>query len=91
LLLDHLGGAGHDTLGWILAGSKETDRALEVLGKAATMAPDQPEIRYHYAVVLNDAARRDESCRELRDLMALGVDFPSIAEARDLLRTLSCG
>jgi len=30
-----------DTLGWILAGAKQTDHALDVLGKAASVAPDQ--------------------------------------------------
>jgi len=80
-----------DTLAWILVRGGEAQQALELLQKATTLAPQEPEIRYHKAVALRDVGRTDEACRELSDIMGMGRDFAGIEEARTLMRDLSCG
>jgi Flp pilus assembly protein TadD len=80
-----------DTLAWILVRGGEAQQALDLLQKATTLAPQEPEIRYHKAVALRDVGRSDEACRELGDIMSMGRDFSGIEEARTLMRDLSCG
>jgi putative PEP-CTERM system TPR-repeat lipoprotein len=78
-----------DTLGWILVDNRQYARALELLRKATVLAPQESEIRYHLAVALHRAGRNDDARSELQEILRLGKDFASAAEARDLLRSLS--
>jgi putative PEP-CTERM system TPR-repeat lipoprotein len=78
-----------DTLGWILVDNKQYARALELLRKATVLAPQESEIRYHLAVAMHRAGRNDDARRELQEILRVGKDFASAADARDLLRSLS--
>jgi putative PEP-CTERM system TPR-repeat lipoprotein len=80
-----------DTLAWILVRGGEAQQGLDLLQKATMLAPQEPEIRYHKAVALRDVGRPDEACRELGDLMSMGLDFSGIEDARTLMRDMSCG
>jgi cellulose synthase operon protein C len=53
-----------DTLGWILHQRGDNARALELISKAAGLAPDVAEIRYHHAVLLAETG--DKRARPAR-------------------------
>lgn len=77
-----------DTLGWILVERGDTARGIELLGKAASLAPKSGLIRYHYGAALAKAGRKQEAKRELEAALASGQRFAGEAEARTLLRNL---
>ena len=77
-----------DTLGWLLVRNGETNRGLVLLQEAAVKAPHMPEIRYHMAVALAKAGRRDESRKVLDRMLKTGKDFPSVGDARKLREQL---
>jgi len=51
-------------------------------------APHLPEIRYHMAVALEKAGRRDEARKELERLLRDEKDFAQAGDARALLDKL---
>jgi len=75
-----------DTLGSILIEQGNTTRGLPFLRKAATLAPDMPEIRYHLALGLVKANDKASARKELEQLTATGKNFADIGEARALLK-----
>lgn len=77
-----------DTLGWILTEQGEVARGVELLHKAATGAPADLEIGYHYAVALAKAGEKVKARRQLEKLLAANGKFPQKAEARTLLDRL---
>lgn len=77
-----------DTYGWILARTGKYEAALPVLERAATGQRVQADIRYHYAVVLNEVGRRDEARAVLRSLLQGGETFADLDAARRLLGEL---
>lgn len=77
-----------DTLGWALFQNAQTDRALQLLRDARLRQPDNPEIRYHLAVVLAQTGRKNEAVEELEAALKSGSGFEGAAEAEKLLRTL---
>jgi tetratricopeptide (TPR) repeat protein len=77
-----------DTLGWLLLQRSASPRAIELLRSAATQAPKNPELGYHYAVALVKAGDKAGARRKLEDLLADGHAFPQRADAEQLLKTL---
>lgn len=77
-----------DTLGWMLVERGDNARAVTLLKDAAANAGGQPQIRYHYAVALNNTGQRDEARRILEELTAGNAAFESVADARKLLDDL---
>jgi putative PEP-CTERM system TPR-repeat lipoprotein len=77
-----------DTLGWILVEQGKTDRALPLLQKAASLAPDAIVIRYHFAVGLFKSGDKTNARKELEQLLATGKSFPGINDAKELLKEL---
>lgn len=77
-----------DTLGWILAGSGETERALPLLATAARAMPSSAEVQYHYAFALAASGRADEA-RETLDRALNEKSFPSRREAENLRAKLA--
>ena len=73
-----------DTLGWLLVQNGEITRGLVLLQEAVTKAPHVPEIRYHMAVALMKAGRREEARKELDRLLRTGKKFPERDEAAAL-------
>lgn len=72
-----------DTYAWILSKKGDNHRA-ELLLKSAVGMSDNPEIKYHYAVVLSNLDKRDQSRALLEGILQSDKDFSSRAQARDL-------
>ncbi|MYM93606.1 XrtA/PEP-CTERM system TPR-repeat protein PrsT [Duganella vulcania] len=77
-----------DTLGWILSEQGDTGRALPLLRKANTLAPDTPDISYHLGLTLLKAGNIIAARRQLEQLLASGKDFPKRAEVKAKLDTM---
>ena len=78
-----------DTLGWImLQQGSDIDHALGLLTRAALIAPDSIEIRYHLAAGLAKQGKIEAARTDLKRLLALDREFPSRAEAQTLLDAL---
>jgi putative PEP-CTERM system TPR-repeat lipoprotein len=74
-----------DTLGWILTQRGENERGLDLLGRAAELAPDAHEIRLHFAKALIKAQRKGAARKELEGLAKLDSRLPVQKEAAALL------
>lgn len=77
-----------DTLGWILVGQNRERDAIGHLSKASQLAPQVPEIRYHFAKALVALGRSAEARSVLTPLLAENRDFDDRADARRLLDSL---
>jgi putative PEP-CTERM system TPR-repeat lipoprotein len=77
-----------DTLGWALHRAGQADRALQLLRDARLRAPDNPELRYHLAVVLAKSGRKNEAREELEAALKHGPVFEAFADAATLLKSL---
>jgi Flp pilus assembly protein TadD len=85
-------------LGLVQVREHRLREAIESLGAAARLGPDDPRYGYVYAVALHDAGQRQQALRELtrvlgrhpydRDSLAAGVAFHR--EAGDLRSALRC-
>lgn len=77
-----------DTLAWLLIEKGDTARALPLLQKALTLAPDAADIRYHLAYGLSKSGDKAGARKELDKLLSQNKQFPQIEDARSLLKTL---
>ncbi len=77
-----------DTLAWILIEQGNTTRGLPLLQKAASLAPEATNIRYHLAFGLVKSGDKATARRELEQLLSSGKSFPEIDKARELLKQL---
>lgn len=78
-----------DTLGWILVQTHSAANALGLLQEASAADPTDPEIRYHFAVALNDTGHHRQARRILLSLTKKPVKFDDKKAAEKLLDTLS--
>ena len=78
-----------DTLGWVLVQHGELERGLELLRKAAALAPHVPDIRYHLAVALTEVGRIEEARREVEAALRSGMHFDGKSDAEALRDRLS--
>lgn len=78
-----------DTLGVILVERGDTQRGVELLGQAATAAPNSLEIRVHYAKALAKSGDKSAAKKELESaLESAPAENPLRAEAEALLKQL---
>jgi putative PEP-CTERM system TPR-repeat lipoprotein len=77
-----------DTLGWILVEQGQLARAVEMLRKAATAAPKNNEIGYHYAVALAKSGDKAAARKQLETILSSGQAFPQQDQAKALLKQL---
>lgn len=74
-----------DTLGWLLAQKGERARALDLLRRASTLAPDAHDIRLHFAQSLLETGDKGAARKELQTLSRLGERYPRQDEVAALL------
>ena len=77
-----------DTLGWILVEQGNMERALPLLRKASSLAPEAGDIRYHYAVSLLKSGDKAGARKELDRVLSTGKPFSKMNEAKALLKEL---
>lgn len=77
-----------DTLGTIVAARGQTQRGLELLGRAAELAPDAYQIRLNFAKALLKADHKAAARRELETLAKLDSRLPVQQEAASMLAGL---
>jgi putative PEP-CTERM system TPR-repeat lipoprotein len=77
-----------DTLGGILADAGQTERGLELLGRATELAPEAHQIRLNFAKSLLKTDRKSAARRELESLARLDEKLPERQEAVKLLGEL---
>ncbi|MDR4517290.1 MAG: PEP-CTERM system TPR-repeat protein PrsT [Nitrosomonas sp.] len=75
-----------DTLGWILVEKGEIERALPLLGSAASKESNNATIQYHYAYALIKSGNPTQAKQILSVITAPDSDFPEINAARELLK-----
>lgn len=76
-----------DTVGWAYYNAGDKDRALKFLRDARLRSPDNPDVRYHLAVVLAQTGRQSEAREEL-DAALKSSRFSNSQNARSLLASL---
>ena len=76
-----------DTVGWAYYNAGDNDRALKFLRDARLRSPDNPDVRYHLAVVLAQTGRHSEAREEL-DAALKNARFANSQNARSLLASL---
>lgn len=77
-----------DTLGWLLVEDGNTSRGVPLLQKASALAPQAPEVRYHFAVGLLKSGDKVAARKELEQLVASGKNFSRLEDAKILLKQL---
>ncbi|MEO8302821.1 MAG: XrtA/PEP-CTERM system TPR-repeat protein PrsT [Betaproteobacteria bacterium] len=77
-----------DTVGWVLVQQGQLDRGVGVLRDARLRDPNSLEIRYHLAAALAQAGREAEARILLKEILAIGVAFDQMDDARKLQRQL---
>ena len=78
-----------DTLGWALIGQHKIHEGLQILFKAVSLDPGNPEIRFHLAQALVRAGDNARARAELKVVVDSGKKFADMEQARALLKRLS--
>jgi tetratricopeptide (TPR) repeat protein len=79
--------AAADAYGWALRLSGDAEGALQLLTKAAKIAPRHPMLRWHLAQALADLGRKPEAAAQARAALA-DPGFPERASAQALIAQL---
>lgn len=74
-----------DTAGWSHFRLGNRQRGMELLRRAASLAPDDPDIQYHLAAGLIGTGQADEGKRLLAKIVESGSEFASRSDAERLL------
>jgi putative PEP-CTERM system TPR-repeat lipoprotein len=77
-----------DTAGWLMVEQGDVKGGLPLLQKAASLAPNALEIRYHYAAALNKSGDKAGARKELTEVLSQNKPFGQIDDARALLKAL---
>lgn len=80
-----------DTSGWVRFKRGENSEALEILARAASLAPESPEIRYHLAMAELKAGQDDRAKSDLEAALARGGQGGWSSDARAALAALRRG
>lgn len=78
-----------DTLGWVNYKNKNFQEAAKLLEIASKLAPDNPDIRYHFAEVLVKLERIREAKNQLALIVEIEGKFVNRAAAKKLFKKIS--
>ena len=78
-----------DTLGLVLVEQGKLSEGLQVMLKAVSLSPDNPEIRFHLAQALVRLGDNARARNELKTSLESTQQFAQADEARALLKRLS--
>lgn len=78
-----------DTLGWILLGGGQVERAASLLRQAHQAVPNDPDIAFHYAAALHRSGDDVVAKKVLQLLLEGGEVFPARSEAETLWSQLA--
>lgn len=78
-----------DTLGMLQMDSGEVNTAHRTFEKAAKLAPNDRELRYHLAMALSKMGEESQAVLILKALLTDSSEFPGKPEAETLLQTLN--
>lgn len=73
-----------DTLGWLLVERGDVSRGLPLLASAVAGLPRESTVRYHYAVALAKAGRKEQAREEIKRLLDSGGTLPEGANIGSL-------
>ncbi len=77
-----------DTYGWQLVLAGQAKKALPYLREAVKAQPNNPEIRWHLAVALENSGDKAAALEELDRLLTSRMEFPQKAQAQALFDRL---
>lgn len=77
-----------DTMAMLLAEKGEMAKAIDLLRKAMTIAPQATAIQLNLAKVLIDSGKKEDARKELEAIAKQGEKFPGQAEVSKLLKAL---
>jgi Flp pilus assembly protein TadD len=71
-----------DTLGWVLARQGNFDDATILLRRSVSLAPDNRQIQYHYAVALAAKGLKAEAKQAFAKAIVAGPDYRGLDDAK---------
>ncbi|MBK8161344.1 MAG: tetratricopeptide repeat protein [Rhodospirillaceae bacterium] len=77
-----------DTLGWVHLRLGNIDEAVYLLGKAAALETDDPQILYHYALALSQKGLSEKAKATIHQALLDKPNFRGLAEAEALAETM---
>jgi tetratricopeptide (TPR) repeat protein len=77
-----------DTLGWVLVRQGNFDDAAVLLEKAVSLAPDNQQIKFHYAMALKEKGLTKKAKETLTEAVAGTPEYRGLDEARQALAAL---
>jgi Tfp pilus assembly protein PilF len=77
-----------NTFGWVKYKRGAYAEAVPILEKAASQAPNRPQMRYHLGMAQLKAGQRESAIRNLEAALASGASFDGIDDARAALAEL---
>jgi cellulose synthase operon protein C len=80
-----------DTYGWIVLRKQDKVKGLQILQKAASKRPNDPNMQYHLAFALKANGRGAEAGRLLNATLAKFKTFDNVNDARALLAQINAG
>lgn len=89
--LDNLDAGIADTYGVVLMVQGNYAQARRILEFAASMEPDNLDVRFHYAQALNSSGATARAILELEGIVNSGIQFENEENAKNLLATLRSG
>ena len=78
-----------DTLGWVLVRQGHYDDATVILEKATSLAPDNQQLQFHYAVALKSKGLTAKAKEAFAKALAGGPDYRGVDEAKQQLSQLN--
>jgi len=80
-----------DTLGWVLLNTGNPEKGFTLLKEAIATAPEDSNIRYHYAVALSNLGKNNLAVNQLNIAIGTNKSFSNREKAMQLLNQIKKG